>query len=110
MRDPSEKLKDILEAIDHIERYSTQGQKAFEENELIQNWFIRHLLIIGEAVRALPQEIRDSVPDVPWSKIIGMRNILVHDYFEIDKKLVWDVVANDLPYLKRQIKKALDML
>ena len=49
MRDPQERLRDILEAIDHIERYAIQGRKAFEENELIQNWFIRHLLIIGEA-------------------------------------------------------------
>ena len=88
MRDPKERLLDILEAIDHINRYAVRGREAFERDELIQTWFIRHLQIIGEAARALPQEVRDHMPNVPWSKIIGMRHILVHDYFRVDTELV----------------------
>jgi uncharacterized protein with HEPN domain len=107
MRDPTERLRDILEAINQIEKYSIQGRESFEENELIQSWFIRHLQIIGESARSLPQDFCDSISEIPWSKIIGMRNILVHDYFRIDTELVWDVIEKDLPTLKIKIQSIL---
>ena len=110
MRDPKERLRDMLEAIEYIERYAVQGREAFERDELIQNWMVRHLQIIGEAARALPQDVRDRVSDVPWSKIIGMRHVLVHDYFRIDTEIVWDVVERDLPVLKRAMQALLDEL
>jgi uncharacterized protein with HEPN domain len=110
MRDPKERLRDMLEAIEYIERYAVQGREAFERDELIQNWMVRHLQIIGEAARALPQDVRDLGSDVPWSKIIGMRHILVHDYFRIDTEIVWDVVERDLPVLKRAMQALLDEL
>lgn len=107
MRDPRERLRDILEAIGHIERYAARGRQAFQSDELIQNWFVRHLQIIGEAARALPQEILGRAPRVPWAKIMGMRHILVHDYFAVDTELVWDVVERDLADLKRNIEALL---
>lgn len=110
MREPLERMRDILEAIDNIERYTVRGRQAFENDELIQNWFVRHLQIIGEAARALPQDIRDRIPDLPWSKIMGMRHILVHDYFAVDTDVVWDAVERDLPDLKRKIKAILQKL
>ena len=88
MRAPRERLEDIIEAITRIERYVGRGREAFEKDELIQNWFVRHLQIIGEAVRALPQELLDRARYVPWSKIVGMRHILVHDYFAVDTDTV----------------------
>jgi uncharacterized protein with HEPN domain len=104
MRDPRERLKDILQAIENINRYSRHGRKEFDDNELVQNWFIRHLQIIGESSRALPEDIRALAPDVPWNQVIGMRHILVHDYFEIDNDIVWGVIENDLPKLKARIE------
>jgi uncharacterized protein with HEPN domain len=54
VRDPKERLRDILDGIANIERYAARGRQAFESDELIQNWFVRHLQIIGEAIRKLP--------------------------------------------------------
>lgn len=85
MRDDTQLLLDILEAIDRIERYSSRGKDAFENDELVQNWIVNHLQVIGEAARSLSADLRDSNKEVPWAKIIGMRHILVHRYFEIDR-------------------------
>jgi len=110
MRNPQERLRDIIEAIDQIMRYASRGRKAFEEDELVQNWVVRHLQILGEAARALPDSVKKSAPLVPWSKIIGMRHILVHDYFYIDAEVVWEVVEKDLPILRKQIEKVLEQM
>ena len=107
MREPRERLRDILDAIQHIERYTARGRQAFEADELLQNWCVRHLQVIGEAVRALPDEVRNRAPEIPWPKIIGMRHILVHGYFEIDTQVVWEAVEHDLPPLKEGIARLL---
>ena len=103
MRDDKVRLNDILEAMGHIEKYAVKGQTAFEADELIQVWFLRHLQIIGEASRSLSSSLKDSHPEIPWAKIIGMRHILVHDYFGIDLPLVWNVVERELPDLKKRL-------
>jgi len=110
MRDTHERLHDIQEAIERIERYTVQGRTAFDDDELIQTWVVHHLQIIGEAATALPQDMRDKTPTIPWRKIVGMRNILVHHYFAIDRVVVWDVVEQDLPELKRAIEALLAQL
>jgi uncharacterized protein with HEPN domain len=71
---------------------------------LIQTWVIHHLQIIGEACRAISQSLKDRYSTVPWHKISGMRNILVHSYFGIDEAIVWSVVERDLPALKQEIE------
>jgi uncharacterized protein with HEPN domain len=110
MRTAQELLSDILEAIQHIEKYTSQGRERFDADELVQTWVIRHLQIIGEAARKLSPEIKESYPEVPWSKIIGMRHILTHHYFDIDEEVVWAVVENDLPDLNRQLREILKQL
>ncbi|MFZ5453958.1 MAG: DUF86 domain-containing protein [Thermodesulfobacteriota bacterium] len=107
MRDVRELLADILDAIERIEKYTGQGRDKFDADELVQTWVIRHLQILGEAARKLPPEIKERHPEIPWSKIIGMRHILTHDYFDIDVEVVWAAVENDLPELKRQIEAIL---
>ncbi|MFQ5532923.1 MAG: DUF86 domain-containing protein [Candidatus Methylomirabilales bacterium] len=104
MRDDRERLLHILEAIERIERYAARGREAFEQDELIQNWMVLHIQIIGEATRALSREFRESHPELPWTEMVGMRHVLVHDYFGIDLDIVWRVVERDLPDLKRKIE------
>ncbi len=94
MRD-DRKLLDVLEAIERIEKYAARGRSDFDEGELIQTWVLHHLQIIGEAVRALSPETTSNSEDIEWSKIVGMRNILVHNYFSIDTNIVSAVIEND---------------
>jgi uncharacterized protein with HEPN domain len=110
MRDPKERIEDILSAISAIERYRNRGAAALRQDEMLQVWFLWHLQLIGEAARALPESVRALGPDVPWSKIIGMRNILVHGYFEVDTDIVWNAVNNDIPMLKPAVERLLSRL
>ena len=88
MRSERERLLDILEAIERIEKYAAEGKAAFEADELIQNWMVNHISVIGEACRSLSPEFQAYHSSVPWADIIGMRNILVHHYFGIDEDAV----------------------
>jgi uncharacterized protein with HEPN domain len=108
VRDPYERLRDVQEAIAHIYKYTNQGKELFYQNELVQNWVIRHLEIVGEAVRSIPQDFRDLHPEIPWKQINAMRNILVHVYFDINLDRIWAVVDEDLPTLKAQVDAILD--
>jgi uncharacterized protein with HEPN domain len=110
LREPRQRLLDMLEAISAIERYLDRGRAAFERDELLQGWFVRHLQVIGEAARALPERVRAMAPDIPWPKIIGMRNVLVHGYFEIDTVIVWEAATRDLPALKHSIEGLVERL
>ncbi len=107
MRDDRERLFDILEAIERIDKYASKGRPAFEDDELIQTWVLHHLQLIGEATRVLSTEVKQRHPEAPWAQIAGMRNILVHEYFGIDASAVWNVVEGDLPALKQQIEAIL---
>lgn len=105
-----ERLLDILEAIERIEKYAAEGRSAFEADELIQNWMVNHISVIGEACRSLSPEFQAHHANVPWADIIGMRNILVHHYFGIDEAAVWSVVERDIPELKFNIETILKTL
>ena len=108
MRDPFERLRDIQDAIEKIMKYTNQGRQAFDQDELVQTWVIHHLEIIGEAVRSIPRDFRNHHPEIPWRQISGMRNILVHAYFGINRNRVWSVVEHDLPNLKTSIDAILN--
>lgn len=110
MRNPKERVLDILEAIAAIERYRGRDKAAFERDELLQVWFLRHLQIIGEAGRTLPGGVQALAPEIPWSEIVGMRNILVHGYFDIDTDIVWDAATRDVPAIKPAVERLLEIL
>ena len=108
MREDGERLLDIIEAIEKMEKYATQGWEVFRVDELIQNWMMRQIQIIGEAARSLSQEFRDAHPEFQWKDVIGMRHVLVHEYFGIDHDIVWRVVIEDIPNLKKHIQAMLE--
>ncbi len=80
------------------EKYASHGKNAFINDELIQVWILHHIQILGEAAARLSDEFQECNHDIPWYKIIGMRNILVHNYFGIDIEAVWSAVENDSLY------------
>ena len=100
MRDDQARLADILEAIERIERYAARGRAEFYGDELIQTWIVHHLVILGEACRALSSEFRSLNANDIWVKAAGLRNVIVHEYFGIDHEIIWGVVERDLPQLK----------
>jgi uncharacterized protein with HEPN domain len=110
MRRDDERLQDILDAIVAIERYLQQGQSTFEAQELIQVWVAYHLQMIGEAASALSPKLKARYANVPWPQIIGLRNLLVHEYFRVDARVLWDIASNDLQPLKANIQAILQDL
>jgi uncharacterized protein with HEPN domain len=110
MRSDRERLIDILEAIEKIERYVSRGKKAFDSDELLQIWIIHHLQTVGEAASKLDRDLQDNYTEIPWAQITAMRNILIHDYFAVDLDEVWVAAERDIPRLKEGIRAILDKL
>ena len=108
MRRDLERLQDVIEAIDRIQQQATGDRAAFDGNPLVQVWVVHHLEIIGEACRGLSAELRGRHPAVPWAAIIGMRNILIHDYFGLNLDEVWAAVERDVPALRQQVLAILE--
>jgi len=110
MREDRERLQDILDAVAQVEKYASRGRAVFETNELVQTWIVHHLLIIGEAVRGLTDALKHRYAGIPWPLVVGMRNIIVHEYFMYDLNEVWRVVEKDLPDLKQKVEAILKNL
>ena len=110
MRKQKEWLKDILEAIEHIEKYAAKGENEYSQNELIQKWMIYHLQIIGEAASKISNEIQVKYASIPWSQIVSLRNIIVHEYFGIDLEEIWNTITIDIPNLKVEVLRIIDEL
>lgn len=94
-------LNDIIDAIDKILKF-TSGMSfyEFESDDKTIDAVIRNLEIVGEAVKNIPKKVKDKAPDVDWRKIAGLRDILIHEYFGVNKEIVWDIVQNKILPLK----------
>ena len=103
------RVEDILDAIGHVGRYTTGlTYEAFASDERTIEAVSYNLAVIGEAASNMPPEIQTHYPDIPWAKMRGMRNVLVHQYADVDPALLWDTCQYDLPPLVPQLRRLLE--
>lgn len=98
-------LQDILDSIQQIEIYITDLDfEDFASQRLIVDAVVRNLEIIGEAAKNLPEDFRQQHQDIPWKNMIGLRNIVIHEYFGIDMSIIWEIITKDLLSIKPTIQ------
>jgi uncharacterized protein with HEPN domain len=101
----------ILGSIKSVEQYTADLTKEeFLTNFMVQDAVTRNVEIIGEACSKVSKGTKEKFLEIPWSAIVAMRNILIHEYFRADAETVWNVVKHDLPELKSQILKIVNSL
>lgn len=92
-------LRHIQDALASIVEYTKEGRASFFASKMVQDAVLRNLEVIGEAVKALSDETKNLAPDVPWRRIAGMRDVLIHHYFGVELEVVWRVVEDEVPTL-----------
>jgi uncharacterized protein with HEPN domain len=104
-RHPDERVSDVLAAIERVLMYreSLNAHDAVLA-AMAYDAVLRNVAVIGEAVRALPDELKESLPDVQWHAIAGMRNVVIHEYFRVDRGLILDVIDTHLAPLARALR------
>lgn len=101
-------VEDILESIGRIEEYTKDiSEGEFYNNIQLQDSIIRRFEIIGEAVKHIPQKVKDQYSEIPWKEISGTRDILIHEYFGVNLKRIWDTIQDDILPFKKQLTKLL---
>jgi uncharacterized protein with HEPN domain len=99
-------LTDMLEAIEKIERYITGLTfEQFEGSDMVVDAVVRNLEIIGEAARQIPPDLRDQYPEIDWTRVVGFRNIVIHEYFDVDVEIVWTIATQRLSELKAVLRR-----
>lgn len=99
-------LQDMLDSMNRIANY-IQGESydTFVNHQMLVDAVVRNLEIIGEAAGKVSDKLRERVPEVPWKQMKGLRNILIHEYFGIDKSIIWNIAFMDLPKARAQIEQ-----
>lgn len=101
-------LEDILDSLDRIQDYTSGvSEGEFRARPLLQDAVLYRIMIVGEAVKGLPADVRGERPEIDWTAIAGMRDVLIHEYFRVDLALAWQVMQRDLPELRAQIARLL---
>jgi uncharacterized protein with HEPN domain len=103
-------LQHILDAIQKIESYVTVGRDVFMSTSHWQDAVIRQFEIIGEATKGLSRNLRSKHPEVPWQRIAGLRDLLIHEYFDVDLVALWDLTQTSLSGFKEQVTSVLKEL
>jgi len=108
--EPRDYLRHILVETDYLVAQAVGlTREQFLSNETLRRAFVRSLEIVGEAAKKVPDEFRAKHPAVEWRAMAGMRDRLIHDYFGVDYELVWDVVRNRIPALRKQVASMLEV-
>ena len=107
MKDDRLYLTHIIDAADKVCEYTKGGYDDFVHTPMIQDAVIRNFEIIGEAARKVSEQTKQQNQNVPWKAMIGLRNILIHDYTGVDFNRVWDVIENHLPKLQSSVRACL---
>lgn len=102
-------LNHILDEIEYLLMDSAGvSYEDFLENKTLKRSFVRALEVIGEATKSIPEEFRAEYSEIPWKKMSGLRDVLIHHYFGINYIMVWDVIKNQIPDLKVRIQAILE--
>lgn len=105
------RIQHIFDAILEIELYIQQiSYDSFKSNSMMQYACVKQLEIIGEAANHLTPHFKKLNPEIEWPEIIALRNILIHEYFGIDTKIVWDIINTDIVFMKAKVKKIIDQI
>lgn len=105
------RLQHIFDAILEIESYLTgKSYPDFLANSMMRFAIVKQLEIIGEAANHISSETKELFSNIPWSQIIGLRNVFVHEYFGIDLNLTWQIIISDLPDLKEKVQTAIQSI
>lgn len=110
MKDDRLYLIHILECIERVERYTSEGRQVFLDDTKTQDATVRNLQVLAESTKRISEELKAAHPEIEWRKIAGFRNILVHDYLGIDHERVWLIIQNELPSLKMTVEALLEEL
>ena len=102
------KLRDILDAITAIEAYSVSSYDEFLADTKTQDAILYNLIIIGEAANQITEEFQKQHHNIPWSAMIGTRNIIVHGYDQVKLEIVWKILQRDLEHLKTEVAKVIN--
>ncbi len=101
-------FEDIIESINRIENYTKDlSFEDFAQSQLIIDAVVRNIEIIGEASKNVPEETQNKFEDIPWQKIKGIRNRIVHEYFAVDISIIWYIVKNELQPLENNLSQHL---
>jgi uncharacterized protein with HEPN domain len=98
-------LDATLEAMEFVEGRS---RPDLDTDRMLSRAVVRDIEIVGEAASKVSQEARELCPGLPWSNLVGMRNKLIHGYFNVDLDRIWDTVTGDLPVLAKELRRILD--
>lgn len=102
------RVQDIITAIDSIRRYTEHlAFEEFQDNEIVVQAVLYNFIVMGEAVRNIPDEIQSLYPQIPWRQIGGTRNVAAHEYFQIKLTIIWNAICNNLPTLRMQLQDLL---
>ena len=108
-RDPLLYLEDIIDACDKILLYTKDTSlDDLKSDSMLFDAVVRNIEIMGEAVKGVPDVLRQEVEEVPWKEIAAMRDVLAHAYFGVDPEIVWDVVSTKVELLRTSISMYLD--